>query len=374
MNFVMLDVSIGLAVVCGLVALFCTGIQELLAGYLNLRGKTLWEGIQSMLDDAEPAGAAAGTLSDDLLKHHVLLCQSPRSCGLKGVIQWASGTRRAQPGSVAGMPAYLKAETFASCLADVIKARYAGGATASLADAVARMPAGSLKRVLQSFIGQAEGDEQRVSQLVRQWYDETMGQVSGWYKRRTQFMLLLIGFAVAVVFNVDSIQIFRQLWREPTTRALLVAQAGQLVLPQGMASARPSAAAGAPTPDAPASAAAPAAPTANALSDAHAQLLAGKKAIAYAKQQANALAPSLPVGWPPAWLADDDCEPARSWRAAWTFLTVHLGDLLLGLAGWLLTAGAASMGGPFWFDLVNKLVALRVPRSKQGAGPDRAPD
>jgi len=35
----------------------------------------------------------------------------------------------------------------------------------------------------------------------------------------------------------------------------------------------------------------------------------------------------------------------------------------LKLVGWLITALAVSLGGPFWFDLLNRLVDLR------GAGP-----
>ena len=44
-----LDIAIGLAFVFALVALICTGLQEWVSGMMNLRGKTLWEGIQSML-------------------------------------------------------------------------------------------------------------------------------------------------------------------------------------------------------------------------------------------------------------------------------------------------------------------------------------
>ncbi len=38
-------------------------------------------------------------------------------------------------------------------------------------------------------------------------------------------------------------------------------------------------------------------------------------------------------------------------------------------AGWLLMAIAVSLGAPFWFDLLNKLVNLRM----AGVKPERAP-
>jgi hypothetical protein len=34
--------------------------------------------------------------------------------------------------------------------------------------------------------------------------------------------------------------------------------------------------------------------------------------------------------------------------------------ILISLPGWLVTAMAASLGAPFWFDILNKLVNLRV--------------
>ncbi|MEK8033817.1 peptidoglycan-binding domain-containing protein [Ideonella sp. DXS29W] len=66
----------------------------------------------------------------------------------------------------------------------------------------------------------------------------------------------------------------------------------------------------------------------------------------------------LPIGWVNgAW-------PTyfKNGAAAWW------GNLLLALAGWCLTAIACTLGGPFWFDLLSKLVKMR------GAGSKPAPE
>src|SRR5262249_39777966 len=47
------------------------------------------------------------------------------------------------------------------------------------------------------------------------------------------------------------------------------------------------------------------------------------------------------------------------------------------IAGWIITALAASLGGPFWFDLLNKLVNLRStgkpPSKSDKKDPEGAP-
>jgi hypothetical protein len=52
----------------------------------------------------------------------------------------------------------------------------------------------------------------------------------------------------------------------------------------------------------------------------------------------------LPIGWSSA-------EIPPNGASSWLWLTK--------VAGWLLTALALSLGAPFWFDLLNKLVNIR---------------
>ena len=44
-------------------------------------------------------------------------------------------------------------------------------------------------------------------------------------------------------------------------------------------------------------------------------------------------------------------------------------DWLRKVAGWLLTAFAVSLGAPFWFDLLNRFINLRV----SGKAPEEKP-
>ena len=73
----------------------------------------------------------------------------------------------------------------------------------------------------------------------------------------------------------------------------------------------------------------------------------------------------LPIGWPLGWPsppADAQNEKSGSAPMDWylALLQSHLG-------GWLLTALAASLGAPFWFDILNKFMVVRStvkPREK----------
>lgn len=360
-----IDVGIGLALVFALVALICTGLQEMLAAALNLRGKTLWEGVQSMLqanapanaqaaaagaaggqgptaspEDARAAGAEAtalqpatgadttaaperspGLILEAALRVHPLIVTLiPDRFGPLGLLQWMRGVR--VPGADVGQakPSYLEASTFATVLADKIGETWRGGHRRfdDLALAVAAMPECQLKFVLQGMVRDAQGDPARLRRAVEAWYDETMVRVGGWYKRRTQVLLLVLGVAVAGALNVDAIHIARALAANPALAASVADRAA----------AYEAAAAGAPdSPDAE----------------------AAKARTEKARQHLQNL--NLPIGW-------GGGRPILGIR-----------DFLLMLAGWCITALAASFGAPFWFDLISKLVPLRSSGAKPAASP-----
>jgi len=129
------------------------------------------------------------------------------------------------------------------------------------------------------------------------WFASGMDRVTGWYKRHTQLVLLLIGVALAFALNADTISIAEYLSLHPTARQTLSAQAVQQI--QAGAS----------------------------------QLQAGPSG----NQKATTAVLGVIVGM-----------PSGGHGVVWQ------------LIGYLLTACAVSLGAPFWFDLLGKLVALRA--------------
>ena len=52
-----------------------------------------------------------------------------------------------------------------------------------------------------------------------------MKRASFWYKEKAQAIAFVFGFIIAILINVDTIAVAQQLWRDPTLRQSLVAQA-----------------------------------------------------------------------------------------------------------------------------------------------------
>lgn len=85
-----------------------------------------------------------------------------------------------------------------------------------------------LKQALESLllgIGKGEDALAAARESVESWFDNGTERLSGWYKRHAQKMSLVIGIAVAIVLNADTLALTQTLWREPVVRQAMVAQA-----------------------------------------------------------------------------------------------------------------------------------------------------
>src|SRR5436309_10721209 len=103
-----------------------------------------------------------------------------------------------------------------------------------------------------------------------------MDRLSGWYKRRTHWILIVIGLLAAIAFNVDTITVVKALWFNDGLRASVVAAAEDYA----KANPQPTPQAGAtPTPLTP-----------------EQQAAEARQKISTITGQFNSL--NLPVGWP----------------------------------------------------------------------------
>jgi hypothetical protein len=139
------------------------------------------------------------------------------------------------------------------------------------------------------------------------WYDSTMDRVSSWYKQRSQKVVLLLALFLAVAANADTVTIINSLSHDQAMRSSLVAAA------QGYAKIQPQDANG-----------------------------TAEQRIGSNLKEIEKL--GLPVGW-------NRDDPRLVPNGFWVWVSKVL--------GWLLTAVAVSLGAPFWFDLLNKFMAVR---------------
>jgi len=155
------------------------------------------------------------------------------------------------------------------------------------------------------------------------WFDNTMTRATVWYKTNVQKVLLAIGVVFAVALNIDSIAIANTLWREPTLRQAVADQARAASLPAN-------------TP-------------------------AGDLGTFISTTSTSLVSLRLPVGWMPCGTSPKSAclngaeMPADA--AGW----------LIKLAGIALTGLAVMQGGPFWFELLSKLVNIGETTKKEQA-------
>ena len=227
-----------------------------------------------------------------------------------------------------------------------------------------------------TLIEAAGSDVAKARENIEQWFNSTMERVSGWYKRRTQLIILVLGFGIAAVFNIDSVVMAGRLATDKSLRESLVAASEEY------AKASAASAAASPSPAVSPGAAAPANPSAGPVTPA---------------PSPNRNQPSAPVPSPattplatPQTPAEPSSSPAASpsvTKAEQTFEDDYKRLENLGLPiGWntteaqkllsqgvltnkrawtrkliglLITALAVSLGAPFWFDMLNKFMVVR---------------
>lgn len=199
-------------------------------------------------------------------------------------------------------PSYIPARNFCSALLDVLKAPQAtGGPLSEARNTVSKLPNGPLRQTLSALIEDSGTRIEDVRESLESWFDDSMDRVGGWYKRKAQIISLAIALGLAVGLNVSTIRVAEELWTNPTLRAQYVALAEQQA--------------------------------AQPLED-------REKEISELAGQLD----SLPIGW------SRDSEPESGRKAGW---------ILASIVGWIMTALAVSLGAPFWFDALGKLVNLR---------------
>jgi hypothetical protein len=341
---VVLDVVIGLSFVYFLLALFCSWINEYIAVRVNRRGASLFDGLREMLQ--------SGSVMARFVTHPLIESLDKvgnRTAPTRAQVDAAPDDKLRK--SV--FPSYVPASTVATVLLDLVAPPGTGTGTSRFAQvgaAVAALPDPKLKAALQTIVNRADNDLEAVRKGVEDWYTSTMDRVSGWYKKEAQKMLLIIGLTAALVLNVDTFQIARELWNNPAARNYAVEAAAQVVR-----SAKPKDD-GSPSVDARMKAIE--AEKDPGKREAMLKELVGKLNIRDQLREVFGTVENgaIPFGWRKAALPWKMVENGKlkhvgGWAAAW--------NLVVKLLGIFVTGCAVALGAPFWFELVNKLVDVR---------------
>lgn len=200
-----LEVAIGLTFCYATVALIVSTVQEALASALGLRAHTLLDGIKSMLNDPKFTGLARALYSHALVNPH-------------------DDGQAANQRALKAKPSYIEPVHFAIALVDVIQT--IPGNYAQLGRDIDAIADPQVKRALTGIYQRAGGNMQAFQDGLAGWFDSSMERVSGSYKRRSLLVSLLLSLLLAIMFNIDSIHLFRALWQQPALAAQLAAPSG----------------------------------------------------------------------------------------------------------------------------------------------------
>jgi hypothetical protein len=274
------DIAIGLVFVFLLLSLVCSAANELLELMLKKRAGDLERGIAELIGTPIKDSPFLKALYD-----HGLINSLYR--GNYVSTPWWK------------LPSYIPARNFALALKDV----YDGKAgSISIPD--------NVKSAMDALTAEAGEDAKKLQDGVENWYNASMDRVSGWYKRRTQIFIFIMGVIAAIAVNADCIEISKRLSSDASLRQSVVA------LAEATAKNDPT------------------------KGD-------QKKPVEEIRDNIKTLdGLGLPIGWPTE-------NKDEGWQErAEAAVTAHW-------LGWILTALAVSLGAPFWFDMLNKIIVVR---------------
>lgn len=317
----MLEVAIGVIFVFILVSIICTAIREGIESWLKTRAAYLEHAIRQLLSDNKGEG-----LAKDIYTHPLIF-------GLFNK-DYTPGSAAGTPALFAkgnNLPSYIPSRNFALALMDVaargpMKEDFTAEDSTPivtlkhLRDNVSSLGNPFVQRLLINAIDAAQGDINRAQANIEDWYNSGMDRVSGWYKRSTQIIIFSLALIISIGLNINTIKIATYLSTNQTARDLLVKNA-ETLNKEGK--------------------------------------LPEDRSYKATVSQLDGL--GLPIGWP------DNVK----------FNIKDLPSIFFAnILGWLLTALAASLGAPFWFDTLNKVMVIRSTvkpheKSQEEASEDR---
>lgn len=319
MNLQMLNLAIGIIFIYLTLSLIVTAFNELIESFVKWRASDLEDGIKELLK-----GSSNDNVNDLLQEFY----KNPLIANLYR----GNAEKRKNP-------SYIPASNFALAILNVAAPGADIGSLASIKDKLIEIPASNLKTALLNLVNAAGGDIDKARKNIEDWYNSSMDRVAGWYKRRVQWIVFGLGFTLAIVMNADTIAIFKGLSNDPALQNAIIEMAQKKLQDSSLL-----------------------------------KIDNAKRVFVENKNDLNEL--RLPIGWD--WAKDDTFK--QSFDSAKFNRNHYLarppkqdsGAWFLKVIGWLITGFAISLGAPFWFDLLNRIMVIRSTVKPHEKSPEEA--
>lgn len=318
-----IEIVIGLIFIYLLVSILVTVINEIVSTNLQMRSRFLKKAVVQMLEDEVLKKETGKDLPRAFYEHPVIkkLEQAEKS--------WIPFLKPKL--------SYISPKVFASVVIDLL-----GGYDArkkpmiSVKETVEQLPDNSeLKELLLPMAIEAEDDFNDMKSGIAHWFDDIMKGVTSLYKRYNQVVVFAYGLIIAILFNVDTVRIGEELSKNPKQRMALVEAAGNFLEKEDNAYYRAEAFKKDST--------MPAKATVLELRADSLRTLA-RDVI---KDELTPTSKILGIGW------------NLKERSFVSYFYTIVNNAHEHFIGWVLTALAVSLGAPFWFDMLKRLMLLR---------------
>ena len=396
-----IDLAIGLTFVFAVTAALASLVTEFIARFLGLRGAYLLSGLRELVDSGEKATVLTNVATDyktmqTLIKgppyandkapddkapvpaRHPPPIRSHANPKPRHAVSDRCSARRPDPGQsrrrrpdlrrsltldktagqrdgslatitsrnpgairsqLRSLPSYISVEVFRR------RRHRPGGARCARADHHGyhpeehrELPDDPFRTSLEALVKNANGDVSKFRTSVEQWYDDHMDRVSGWYKRRTAWITLVVGAIVVVLLNLNALTIGRTLYTENAVSAAVSSVAAKTT------------------------------PCTTVSQDCLSKLDGDLSAAA---------ASGLPVGWGTVRACKEQGVHCGWWEQRGILSPSgsagsQAAQILLVLLGFLIMIVALLPGAQFWFGLLSKLGTLRSSGPKPAAAASTA--
>ncbi|HNF79112.1 MAG TPA: hypothetical protein PK325_03100 [Cyclobacteriaceae bacterium] len=189
-----------------------------------------------------------------------------------------------------------------------------------------------MKRAMLQIYQESHSNMDSFRDRLERWFDQAMERNAGTFKKKAQQSVLIFSILVTLLFNVDSIELIHYFYDHPA-EAARVADAAEKAINDPNTAER----------------------LKSNNDDSVKTTLAGLRTSI---DEVKAL--KLPIGW-----------KGLGW---FEYLDLGFWKVFNLLIGWALTVLAVSLGAPFWYDMLNKLVDLRSAGKKPAAAPGAVAD
>jgi len=307
---VVLEVAAGLTLIFLVLSVACTAIRESIEAWMKLRSVLLERAVRELLQDPQGTGLALHLFKHPLINGLYLGQYKPEDLTVDQCMPWNCS-----------LPAYIPSASFALALLDLVQCKPGEDRTSpfsidGLREAVDSIESPAVQRVLRIALEHGNDRIEDVQAFLESWYDSAMERASGWYRRKTQLIVVVIGIVMSVALNVDTLQMAKVLYNDSSIRQSLVSRAD--VLSEQVRQKETS----------------PPLETLNELRTT-----------------------GFPIGWPKGYFCGS--------------LSQILERLLYSLPGWVLTAFSISLGAPLWFDVLIRFSNIRSTVKTNNKKPDK---